>query len=414
LDQKTKAIRATDVERVLDNYRSPTLGNRYRSTLPAGRFVRLLVAIQGQDVIKNPILEALAYRELGIDSLSLHNTYIPQFQDWGYVRVYDDRIEEEVRDRDKMLQTVGSWWEKSDPHPAEAASLELFHETALSPRLASDVESIRNSVPASAWTSALDHLSETALVDHFEHDGKKWFYSPEIFGENYPKAVRFIAHAGESREKIAEMVKLVDADQGIPHSIAQGQVGKGLWDQVTGAGLVLGYPITIGATTETFYYTPQVRSRFEREGRGDKFDLIKTGMSHWQFAHRLAQPVTGKLKYSPKVFLDRLIERGRAGDCTAIGTDFQLLIDRGLIMIEPTYGSRYRMVLPDSKEKIADLEAMRDAFGEDWFAPKAPFPDDISGIPGEPKGQDSLVYRSRKSVAGKGLAQDFLREMFDL
>jgi len=364
-------------------------------------------------VIKKPLLESLAYRELGIDSLSLHDTYIPRIQEWGYARVYDDRIEETVKDRGEVLETVGKWWEKSNPHPAEAVSIDLFDKTAMLPRPESDIATIQNSVPGSAWTSAINHLAEVGLVDQFEHDGKNWFYSPEVFGENFEKTAKFVSHA-KDKQQIAQMVNLIDSDQGMPDSVARARVGGAAWDKLVGAGLLLGFPITIAGTSDTFYFTPQVRSRFEREGRGDKFDLIKTGVSHWQFAHRVADPSTGRLKYSPRVFLDKLIEKGRAGNCTAIGTDFQLLIDRGLVKIEPTFGSRYEMILPDSKEKIADLQAMRDAFSGDWFAPRGQVPDDISGIPGEARGHDSLVYRSRKSLSGKAFAQDFLTVMYEL
>ena len=121
---------------------------------------------------------------------------------------------------------------------------------------------------------------------------------------------------------------------------------------------------------------------------------------------------TGKLKFSPAVFLDRLIENGKAGNATAIGTDYDLLIKTGLVKIERTYGDRYQFILPTSKEKIADLEAIRDIFKEKWMVPQI----DLSamGIRGDVIPGDSIVYRSTKSIDAKTLSREFAAEVFKL
>ena len=126
----------------------------------------------------------------------------------------------------------------------------------------------------------------------------------------------------------------------------------------------------------------------------------------------MAKARTGRLKLNPCVFLNRLIENGFAGDATAIGTDYDLLVKKGLLKLEPTFASRYRLLLPDSREKIADLEAIRDAFESDQILPQIDFSD--YGLKGKIFVNDSLVHRSRNFITGKPLAQEFVREIFKL
>lgn len=174
----------------------------------------------------------------------------------------------------------------------------------------------------------------------------------------------------------------------------------------------MGYPLNIGGNQEVFYFTPDLRNRFESEGRGDKFELAKTGISHFQFAQHLASYGTGRLKFNPSVILDKLIEKGKAGDATAIGTDYYLLVQKGLVKVEKLSGSRYQFLLPDSKEKIADLKVVRDAFEGKYVIPQIDF-----GSMGLPQGADpgdSIVYRARKSIEGKALARQFAEDVFKL
>src|SRR2546425_12489280 len=116
MDRKRIAVRATDLERVLDRYESPVLGTHFRATLPVGRITRLLVSLQGQDIIGMLTLESIAHKEAGITSFELRRTYLPLFQDWGFARVYENRIEETSDSRNKVLDRAGRLWEESNPN----------------------------------------------------------------------------------------------------------------------------------------------------------------------------------------------------------------------------------------------------------------------------------------------------------
>lgn len=201
MDRKRIAVRATDLERVLDRYESPVLGAHFRATLPVGRITRLLVSLQGQDIVGMPSLESIAHKEAGITSFELSKTYLPLFQEWGFARVYEDRIEETIDSRNKVLEKAGKLWEESNPNPVEKLSLELFDQTAAAPRKKEAIQKLLDEFQTSASESALNHLSETNLVDKMSLRNVEWFYSPEVFGENFQATVQFLANQNDSQRR---------------------------------------------------------------------------------------------------------------------------------------------------------------------------------------------------------------------
>jgi hypothetical protein len=413
MDRKRLATRITDMGRVLDRFESPVLGSHFRVTLPISRIVRLLISIQGQDIIKRPVLESISHKEIGLTPLELHRTYLPLFQEWGFVRTYQDRIEETIKSRADVLERVGKWWEESDPHDTEKLGVELFDVTATAPRTKENVEKIINKFDEKIGKSAVAHLSGSGLVDKLSLSGADWYYSPEILGEDYKRAIKFISsRKEEERTKVYETVESVLRDQGIPHGSLMAKIAETKIDEIVGAGLLMGYPIIIGDISNIFYFTPDLRNRFDGEGRGDKFELIKTGVSHFQYAYHLANVTTGKLKFNPYVLLEKLIEKGEAGNATAISTDYGLLVQKGLVKIQPTFGTRSKFILPDSKEKIADLEAIRDVFKDRWVVPKIDF--SSMGVPSNALAGDPLVYRSRRVMKGRELMKEFMQEVLKL
>jgi len=413
MDRVRLAVRVTDIERVLDNFESPVLGSNFRATLPSGRVARLLVSLQGQDIVSMSALESIAYKQVHISSLELHKAYLPLFSEWGFVRVYENRIEENVTSRSALLERVGTWWEKSNPNPVEKLAVELFDKTAVSPVPSESVNKIVADFDVGTSKNAFAHLSESGLVDKFKYRDDEWFYSPEVFGENYPETIKYLENQTQpERAKIRSIIEKILSDEGVPHGTLKNEVDERTINQMTGAGLLMGYPVSINGKNHPFYFTPDIRNRYDREGRGDKFELIKSGISHFQFAYRLAELSTGKLKFSPAVLLGRLLDNGKAGNATAIGTDYDLLVKTGLVKIEPTFGNRYRFILPDSKEKIADLEAIRDAFKEKWIVPQ--IDPSAMGIPGIVVPGDSIVFRATKAMQAKDLAREFAKEVFKL
>jgi len=413
MDNKEVATRISDIERVIGKYDSPVLGNHFRATLPSGKAVRLLISLQGQGRVNKAQLYSMAHSEVGLSSYELENSYFPLFQDWGFITIANDYIDENIKSRDAVLSRVGQWWRDLNPHNVEKLSVDLFDMAARRPQSGDKIQTLLDQYTSDDYKSSFSHLSNSGLVDLFTFKDIKWYYSPEIFGQDYDKAIKYLSTADEKQlTEINSLIDEVNKEQGVPIDLLIKKHGSKLLEQVPGVGLLYGYGLEIGTNHSTFMFTPDLRSRFEQEGRGDKFEIIKPGVAHFQFANKLANPATGKLNLNPAVIINRLIERGFAGDATAIGTDYELLVKKGIVKVEPTSGSRYKFVLPESREKIADLEAIRDAFEAQQIIPNVDF--SSFGLKGKLESTDSLVYRSRRAIKEKELLAQFCQEMYHL
>jgi hypothetical protein len=415
VDYKDVAIRCTDIGRVIENYDSSVLGNNYRTTLPTSKIVRLLVSLQGQDIIRPQALESIAFSDLRINPIELKKTYLPIFQEWGFVRIYDNKIEENVKTRTEVLERAGRFWEENEPHEVEKLSLTLFDKTATAPRNEDEVGKVLSKFTEPVVRSAAIHLKESGLTDTFSINDTKWYYSPEIFGFDYNRTVKYIANLQhDRRNQVYSAITSVTQEQGAPHSMLTNVFSGALLDEVVGCGLLMGYPLALNGNSQTFYFTPDLRNRFDKVGRGDKFEVIKAGVAHFEYALRLATPSTGRLSMNPSVILDRLISNGRAGRATAIGTDYELLVKKGLVGINVLSGGRYEFILPDSKEKIDDLIAIKEAFETQTMLPTSSISEENMGLKGDILQGDSIVYRSKRALQAKELTKQLMEEMYHL
>lgn len=87
------------------------------------------------------------------------------------------------------------------------------------------------------------------------------------------------------------------------------------------------------------------------------------------------------------------------------------MVKKGLIKIEKADSSnRYYMVLPDSREKIADLQAIRDAFEYQEVVPAGD--SEIANSLRNAKEGDSIRYRSRSFVKNRELSQQFIKDIY--
>ena len=106
MDSRRRAYRISELGRILQNWDSPVLGDHFGNTITTSKIINILVAIQGQNVVKNSYLKSLSYSGYYLDYLSLKNTYLPLFQEWGFIDIYDDRIEEIIKSRSQILDRL--------------------------------------------------------------------------------------------------------------------------------------------------------------------------------------------------------------------------------------------------------------------------------------------------------------------
>jgi len=413
MDSRRKAYRIGELGRILQNWDSPVLGDHFGNTITTSKIINILVAIQGQNIVKNSYLKSLSYSGYYLDYLSLKNTYLPLFQEWGFIDIYDDRIEEIIKSRSQILDKAYEFWCQHDPHDAEKLAVDIFDPLSLAPLRQDKIENISRGFGAEIITSANTHLYEAGIIDYFPYKDESWYYSPEIFGEDYPNIIKYISNqTDEIKKDIYGLIEFLRSNQGMPEKTLAESFHGDMVNQLASSGITNAYPLIIDINDCKFFFTQDIRNSFEVRGKGDQFDLIKLGISHFRYAHHLAITPTGRLNLSPHVFLDHLIENGRSkSPATAIGRDYNLMVQKGLIKIEKADSSnRYYMVLPDSREKIADLQAIRDAFEYQEVVPAGD--SEIANSLRNAKEGDSIRYRSRSFVKNRELSQQFIKDIY--
>lgn len=146
------------------------------------------------------------------------------FQDWGFIDIYKDRIELPTKSRGEILDRAGNFWLKSDPHPAEKLSIDLFDNLALAPRPKDIIDNISGKFDEIDVSSAKNHLSTANLIDFFSYKDDTWYYSPEVFGENYERTIKFISNQPTDMQKsIYNLVDDLRSSQGLPEDMLVGK-----------------------------------------------------------------------------------------------------------------------------------------------------------------------------------------------
>lgn len=107
--------------------------------------------------------------------------------------------------------------------------------------------------------------------------------------------------------------------------------------------------VTIGNNNKNFFFTGDVLNSSSKNS--DEFHTIKETVSHFRFSEYYA---TYRLRDLGK-FLRVLLRDGEAGRASPIKTDYNPLIQKGIIQIAPLGTSqKYRMYLVEGKQDILE------------------------------------------------------------
>ncbi len=122
-----------------------------------------------------------------------------------------------------------------------------------------------------------------------------------------------------------------------------------------------------GSRSRTYVFSPLMQAADDGVATTEALHLRKLFVAHILFGQEEAVPWGGQIN-NPTVLVRKLLDRGRIGPATNIGTDYHMLEGRGVVRVEPAgdTGMAYLRVL---KREIVEG-------GLDWL--KAGF----GGIPG--------------------------------
>lgn len=123
---------------------------------------------------------------------------------------------------------------------------------------------------------------------------------------------------------------------------------------------------TVKSTTQqsqTYLFSPMLDREFDGQRSTEVLHERKLFVAHILFGHERAMTTGGRI-ISPVVLVDALLQKGRVGPATNIGTDYHLLEAAGIIRVEPVNGrANLHMV---KREIVSDgLELLRRLGGEE-------------------------------------------------
>ena len=106
----------------------------------------------------------------------------------------------------------------------------------------------------------------------------------------------------------------------------------------------------------TFLTTPHFYEEIANEHGQDVCDRVKIFLDSIRNGQHFGSGGTGRI-LDPAVLLEALLNRGRIGPCTAIGTDYVTSEKAGIVKVERAFGSRCHLVLVqrDTVQKVHEV-----------------------------------------------------------
>jgi hypothetical protein len=335
--------------------------DEFEATLLAGEIAFLLNALKGRGTITVKEVTRIAKGQR-IGAKRLNSNLIPTLQKLHNPRVSivtrDQkplRIEEHLDSARHLYEVVGQAWEMLEPSLIERGAIYILQHTFLAPRTQTEELSLlcKGGLADSEAESTLGVTMSFRIVQSFEGGGldEAVLFNPYIWRSNQEK----IAHAivrlpSEERKFVNASLQKVSKWQAYP--LAALGVKSGLLTTAHSIGLIdLVEVNTSTGDKQKFVFTPHLTTHPNVTRLAD--DLLNdvravlACISYGETYSKISR-LGGECREKTINTLAKLLRDGEAGDATAIGVDYQLLEERGIIIAEPTAtwpGGRYKMRL---------------------------------------------------------------------
>lgn len=172
-------------------------------------------------------------------------------------------------------------------------------------------------------------------------------YSPYVWGTKQISLARFLKELPPSeRDALLGMSEQVLSTPGL--HMSKLAAPPGIVRSAQSAGLIQAASVqSATGASSTYVFSPLLETEDNLCTTTEAFHLRKLFVAHILFGHEKALAGRGRIG-SPAVLVDRLINRGRIGPATNIGTDYHLLEAAGVVAVEPQGDRAFlRLVKPE-------------------------------------------------------------------
>jgi hypothetical protein len=273
-------------------------------------------------------------------------------------------IEENLIISGHLFEVVGKVWETLDPSLIERGAIYVLKHTYALPR---------------TWSEELDLLSEGGfrdseaestlgvstsfrIVQSFETPklADSFLFNPYVWRANQNKISHALAYMKQDeKEAVKRCIESVAACQALPLNSLRSDPNQLKTAQAVGL-LDFVEVNTAAGDRKKFVFTPHLTTHPDARSFADDLlndvRAILACVSYGEYYSRISR-LGGHKREKTINYLRKLLRNKVAGDATAIGVDYQLLEERGIISVEPTEtppGGRFQMrLLRENPLKIA-------------------------------------------------------------
>lgn len=173
-------------------------------------------------------------------------------------------------------------------------------------------------------------------------------YSPYVWGTKQLSLAKFLRGLPPNeRDALLGMSEQVLSTPGL--HVSKLTASPGVVRSAQSAGLIQVASVrTASGANSSYAFSPLLEAEDNECATTEAFHMRKLFVAHILFGHEKSNPGLGNIS-SPTVLVSSLINRGRVGPATNIGTDYHLLEAAGVVAVEPSGGNRafLRLVKPE-------------------------------------------------------------------
>jgi len=329
------------------------------ATILAGHVGLFLSSLRRHQSMKLSKFRALA-SAAHIDWPMLNTQIIPWMVKQGFIELGGSgdvrTVMCNVVDYQAILRGTAELFNSLDPTPEELAVLGLLDLGIQMPRTKTEVFKNGALGKDAVVERAVGLASAYRIVRVLEGEGiaEPVVYSPLIWGDNMAKAAKALSHMDTTkREQLLHLIERVQQYQGLPRHSAERWANKvgapELVDQAVCLGLLDNTVIASSTGEKHFLTTPHLYGEIAVAHGRDVCDRIRLFLDSIRHGQHYGDWYTGRIS-DPVVLLNRLINRGQIGPCTAIGRDYQLVERAGVINVKPSLWKSGQFVMELAQE----------------------------------------------------------------
>lgn len=335
--------------------------DEFENTILCGEIALFLNAIRGRNRIRKREIERISKAQK-IGKNKLNNNIIPCI-----IKINDARIgiilkdnkvigiEEHIDTTEQFYKIIAHIWEMLDPTLIERGAIYVLQHTFLMPRTRNEELNLLtdDGLRDKEAENSLNIATSFKIVQSFKAPklDDSVLFNPYVWRSNKSKIAHSISRMPEDeKQAVSQCIEQVGKYQALP--LDNLHTNKTLLSTAHAIGLLDIVEVnTADGNRKEFLFTPHLTThpnvtRFADDLLNDVRAVLSC-ISYGEKFSRISR-LGGIQRDKTVIFLNKLIRDKTAGDATAIGVDYQLIEERGIITVEETPtppGGRYRMRL---------------------------------------------------------------------